>query len=247
MSDYIKNALLGVIAVALLVSAGAGVKLASSPASPEIPAQLFEQRAAAQSPVTCAPSLSCPSQAAPNVVIPSSQGDQLIGGLVHNIQETFDEGIAVDGTEVISGTGQIKPLAGLDITGNVTSTDLITTDRQSFTSVSTSQSLCSFRNNTGSDRLLAGAFPVVGYVTTTVTGGTFRVTISQSSTANATGTGSQLYYDNVITVPTNGVRNVSNTSTLSSVADVWKAGNYLNVLIASPTSTLSGFCTAPSS
>jgi hypothetical protein len=27
------------------------------------------------------------------------------GGLVHNVQETFDEGIAVDGTEVIDGSG----------------------------------------------------------------------------------------------------------------------------------------------
>ena len=28
-----------------------------------------------------------------------------LGGLVHNVQETFDEGIAVDGTEVIDGSG----------------------------------------------------------------------------------------------------------------------------------------------
>jgi hypothetical protein len=31
----------------------------------------------------------------------------IVGGSVHNIQESFDEGIAVDGVELISGTGQI--------------------------------------------------------------------------------------------------------------------------------------------
>lgn len=36
-------------------------------------------------------------------------------GTVHNTQETFDEGIAVDGTEVISGTGQLTIHGGTQI------------------------------------------------------------------------------------------------------------------------------------
>lgn len=43
-----------------------------------------------------------------------------LGGLVHNIQETFDEGIAVDGTEVISGTGDITTTDDLIVTDDAT-------------------------------------------------------------------------------------------------------------------------------
>jgi hypothetical protein len=35
-----------------------------------------------------------------------------VGGLIHNVQESFDEGIAVDGTEVISGTGGVSFTSG---------------------------------------------------------------------------------------------------------------------------------------
>ena len=47
------------------------------------------------------------------------------GGIVHNVQETFDEGIAVDGTERISGTGGASFTTGsfsstLGVTGNTT-------------------------------------------------------------------------------------------------------------------------------
>lgn len=34
-----------------------------------------------------------------------------LGGLIHNVQESFDEGIAVDGTEIISGTGALTIIA----------------------------------------------------------------------------------------------------------------------------------------
>lgn len=54
-------------------------------------------------------------------------GDVVLGGRIHNIQESFDEGISVDGTQVISGTGVI--------TGTVSPTGLAT-----FTSGFVSQS-----------------------------------------------------------------------------------------------------------
>lgn len=44
-----------------------------------------------------------------------NQSDQL-GGRIHNIQESFDEGIAVDGTEIVSGTGDIISLDDLFVT-----------------------------------------------------------------------------------------------------------------------------------
>lgn len=48
-----------------------------------------------------------------------------LGGLIHNVQESFDEGIAVDGTERISGTGGVSFTTGsfsstLEATGNTT-------------------------------------------------------------------------------------------------------------------------------
>ncbi len=60
-----------------------------------------------------------------------SGGSQVqMGGLIHNIQESFDEGIAVDGTEVISGTGGVSFTSGafsstLDVTGETNVDNLI--------------------------------------------------------------------------------------------------------------------------
>ena len=45
-----------------------------------------------------------------------------LGGLVHNVQETFDEGIAVDGTEVISGTGDFAATDDLTVADDATIT-----------------------------------------------------------------------------------------------------------------------------
>lgn len=40
------------------------------------------------------------------------------GGLIHNVQESFDEGIAVDGTEVVNGSGSwVGAIAGTTFTG----------------------------------------------------------------------------------------------------------------------------------
>jgi len=50
--------------------------------------------------------------------------DSMIGGRVHNTQETFDAGIAVNGTEVISSARAIKP-ATLTVGSGGTSLDKI--------------------------------------------------------------------------------------------------------------------------
>jgi len=136
---------------------------------------------------------------------------------------------------------------GANITGNVTSTSLVTSKRIAFTSSASSQTLCSIRNTTGADRVLA--FADLIYATTTATGGSYRLTVSQSATASATGTGAQLYFDGFVSAPTNGINNLVPTSTLSGtngVRDIWKAGNYINYLIASPTTTLAGTCLSAS-
>ena len=56
--------------------------------------------------------------------------DRKLGGLIHNIQESFDEGIAVDGTERISGTGGASVATGtfsnsLTVTGETNIQELI--------------------------------------------------------------------------------------------------------------------------
>jgi hypothetical protein len=166
--------------------------------------------------------------------------DVVLGGSIHNIQESFDEGIAVDGTEVISGTG------GFTISGNVTTTSLVTEKKTAFTSTASSQTLCAIQNTTGADRVLLSADLM--YATSSATSGTFYPTVSQSGTISATGTGSNLYYENnLVAIPTNGISNVLTTSTLTSVRSVWKAGNFINFLVAVPTSTLTGSCRVTSS
>lgn len=60
----------------------------------------------------------------PVVVLPqqASSQDATLGGLIHNIQESFDAGIAVDGTEVITGTGTLKLGSGTAIDKHVRTT-----------------------------------------------------------------------------------------------------------------------------
>lgn len=52
----------------------------------------------------------------------AAEGEVLLGGRVHNTQESFDEGIAVDGTEVISGSGALIP-ASVKISSSGTTID----------------------------------------------------------------------------------------------------------------------------
>lgn len=70
--------------------------------------------------------------AQPNVVVqplvvlpnPESSGTEpTLGGRIHNIQESFDEGIAVDGTEIISGTGALSGAVSLTLGSGGTTID----------------------------------------------------------------------------------------------------------------------------
>lgn len=45
------------------------------------------------------------------------KGSSPMGGLIHNIEESFDEGIAVDGTTVIDGDGNFNLSGTLDVDG----------------------------------------------------------------------------------------------------------------------------------
>lgn len=157
------------------------------------------------------------------------------GEITYWISGDFSDDLNVQGT---------LTTAGLEITGNVTSTSVATSKVTSFTGSASSQTLCAIRNTSGADRVLVGADLV--YATSSVTGGTYdSLTISQSSTASATGTSPDLYYSNTISVPTNGINNLTSTSTLYGTGGaraIWKSNNYMNFLIGSPTSTLSGNC-----
>lgn len=166
-------------------------------------------------------------------------GDEKVGATAGQVtywtSGDFSDELNVQGNTITSG---------LNVTGNVTSTSLPTEKTVSYTASVSSQTFCSIRNTTGADRVLA--FADLIYATSSATGGaTQRFTVSQSSTASATGTGSQLYFDGFVTVPTNGVNNLVPTSTLSGTngaRDIWTAGSYINFLQASPTSTLRGSC-----
>lgn len=166
-------------------------------------------------------------------------GDEKVGATAGQVtywtSGDFSDELNVQGNTITSG---------LSVTGNVTSTSLPTEKVVSYTSSGSSQTFCSIRNTTGADRVLA--FADLVYATSSATGGaTQRFTVSQSSTASATGTGSQLYFDGFVSIPTNGVNNLVPTSTLSGTngaRDIWTAGNYINFLQASPTSTLRGNC-----
>lgn len=174
----------------------------------------------------------------------SGSGDDAVGAnsgeVTYWISGDFSDDLNVQDTATV---------AGLTVTGNVTSTSMPTTKTTSYTASASSQSLCAIRNTTGADRVLDSV--VLTFATTTVTNGFYRFTISQATTAATTGTtlGTDLYNDIVYAVPTNGILNLTATSTLmgtSGAKVIWRSGNFLNFMVASPTSTLSGTCKAVS-
>lgn len=129
------------------------------------------------------------------------------------------------------------------ITGYVSSTSVVREAYSVYTSSASSQTLCALRNTGDLDRILTGV--TLGYNTTSRTASTGQYfTISLSSTQGATGTGSNLLYDNQPLSLQNTVRQFTSTSTLSTATAVWRKGDFLNFLIASPTSTLEGNCRA---
>lgn len=154
----------------------------------------------------------------------------------------FSSDLSVGGILSVSGTTIFG--GGLTVAGNVTTTALETDRVVTLSSSASSQTLCAIQNNTGADRVLDNTTLV--YATSTATGGTYRIMISQSATAGATGT--TVYFDHQPSAPTNGTNNLTTTSTLIGVGssdalkDIWKSGNYINFMVASPTTTLSGTC-----
>lgn len=231
------------------------------------PKQAAQQQVAAAAPnVVVQPLVVMSPGSAPQAAAVANQETKL-GGTYHNSAEDFGAGITVNGVEVISSTGTwegpISTNATTTLGGQVLTTSVPTDQVLSFTGTTATQKLCSIQNNTGADRVFGNANII--YATSTVTGGTYRFTISQSATAGATGTTS--YFDNTIAVPTNGLKAVTATSTLTGAFTststsigplldgnasaqpqkvVWVAGNYINFLIASPTSTITGSCRATS-
>lgn len=109
---------------------------------------------------------------------------------------------------------------------------------QAFTSSASSQALCSIQNTSGFTRTLDSVDLL--YTTSTVTSGSVRLHVSVASAAATTGT--PLLYDNTVSVP--GAATITTTSTLFSAKSAVANGRYVNFMIASPTSTLSGRCQA---
>ncbi len=106
------------------------------------------------------------------IQLPATQGEDVrLGGLVHNIQETFDAGIAVNGTEVISSERAFKPLT-LAVGGG-SAMDLIKTNTASLNFAAVTLSSCSSTTMTvtgaavGDQLLLTIPENVLGVATTT--------------------------------------------------------------------------------
>lgn len=156
-------------------------------------------------------------------------------------------GAAVDETSVwTSGrfTNNLTVLNNLTVNGRISSTSSNALLTRSFTSSGSSQTLCSIQNPTS--RPVTVETTALQYATTTRTGGPnprFTISVSSSATA-ATGTAPNLLLDQVFDFPTNGLTNVTPTSTLDTARVVLQSGYYLHFLIDSPTSTLSGVCQA---
>lgn len=143
----------------------------------------------------------------------------------------------------------------VELAGSVSSTAVVKEAYSSYAASSaSSQVLCSIPNTGVVPRVLKDVF--LTYATNTATGGNYAFTVSLSSAANTTGTGSNLLYYNTLAAPTNGIRNVTVSSTLSGFTTstpgaatapapaLWFPGTYLNFMIASPTTTLGGDCRA---
>lgn len=144
-------------------------------------------------------------------------------------------------TDDLTVTDSVTVGNDLTLRGDLVSTSTPQLKSQAFTSSGSSQSLCSIQLTEAATILDVG----LEFATDTATGGINWFTVSQSTTANATGTGANLYADTQLESPTNGLTNLLTTSTFrgsSAVYDTWDANSYVNFLIASPTSTLTGKC-----
>lgn len=131
----------------------------------------------------------------------------------------------------------------MSVAGTVSSTGLEKNFYSTFASSASSQTLCSFQNTTGRNVVIDSVSLV--YATSSATGGSYRPTISISTAANTTGT--TLLYDNTFAAPTNGIQNVTATSSLEGTGGLKSlipSTQFVNFMIASPTTTLAGYCAA---
>lgn len=118
----------------------------------------------------------------------SEEGEEepVLGGLIHNIQESFDEGIAVDGTPVISGTGGVR-IGGGTLTDKHLRTTL-TVDPDSIAANSATTSAVTLTGATTNDHCL------VSGLSGDLTGSTSTAVLNCVITASNTAT---VYYRNV--------------------------------------------------
>jgi len=153
-----------------------------------------------------------------------------------------DDDLNVDGDAVIDGT--------LQIDGIVTAPYLDGIARGTITSASTStQVICSIRNESGSPRTLKNVYAVFGATSkATANADLFTFTLSPINTATGTIVGTDLLYGNSLTFSAASTT-VTATSTLISTSyglQQWYDDDYITLRVTSPTSTspYSGYCYA---
>ena len=161
------------------------------------------------------------------------------------ISGDFSDDVAIGDDLTI--TDDLTLAGDLNTVNYVSSTAVVRESYATYSSAASSQTLCALQNSGSLDRVLTGVTLV--YATDTATGGgSQRFTVSLSATTGATGTGSYLLFDSSdIAVPTNGINNITTTSTLMGTGGapiLWTKNTYLNFLIASPTTTFAGDCRA---
>lgn len=189
----------------------------------------------------------------PSTGIFGANSDEISRWISGNFTDDLDvdDDLNVDGDLTITGT--YTQTGTSTFGGYVSSTAVVREAYGAYTGSASSQTLCAIRNTGATNRVLDAATLV--YATSTATGGVNRFTISLSATQGATGTGANLLFDSAFESPTNGIENITTTSTLRSASTstgalvdgipvLWQKGVWLNFLIASPTTTVKGDCRA---
>lgn len=231
MSDTSHNTFKAVVigALGIIVGAGfAGLVLRSpqiQPAAAPVAAPAAAPSVVVQ-PLVTIPQAVVSQQAQEPVAEPS------LGGLIHNIQESFDAGLAVNGSEIVDSSGRAK-FTNFDAS-SIATTQIMGAVSSTMTAATTT--LCAVQNTSGFPRALL--FEGLTYGSSTVAANaTISFSVVTSSNAYATTTATP-----PLAAGTIGLFNSKANGAVSSTIGMWLNNEWL--LFKSNTTTNVGTCRA---
>jgi len=156
--------------------------------------------------------------------------DKPLGGLIHNTQESFDAGLAVNGTSFVDSSRNVSS-TNLYVSGSLTGNAMA---KVATTLSSSTTTAAYFLNSSGKTRIVTGAGVVD--LGTAASVGSITWTAGTSSYPGV----SPAYTKVLSTVLTrvNGVDVITTTSTAQTAYSTWKSGEYF--VVNSSTTTNSG-------